>query len=165
MWLYYGMLASTHSTFFLLFSLAQRCFELMLQRTLERKTFGKYLWQHGTVQRDIADSFSDLHAARLLTLQCAHEMDLHGPRQSRQFISSIKVTVPQLTSAVIDRAVQIHGGAGVCEDFILAKALANLRTLRIADGPDEVHRQSVAMLELKRLYKEMFGTDPPRSNL
>ena len=70
-----------------------------------------------------------------------------------------------MTSRVIDRAVQIFGGAGVSEDFVLAKALAGMRTLRIADGPDEVHRRSVALLEFKRLYKEMFGTDPPRSKL
>jgi acyl-CoA dehydrogenase len=70
-----------------------------------------------------------------------------------------------MTAAVVDRAVQIFGGAGVSEDFVLAKALASLRTLRIADGPDEVHRRSVALLEMKRLYREMFGTDPPRSNL
>jgi alkylation response protein AidB-like acyl-CoA dehydrogenase len=145
--------------------IAQRCFELMLQRTLERQTFGKYLWQHGSVQRDIADSFADLNAARMLTLQCAHEMDLHGPRASRQYISSIKVAVPQLMAQVIDRAVQVHGGAGVSEDYVLAKALANMRTLRIADGPDEVHRQSVALLELKRLYRKQFAQDPPTSKL
>lgn len=144
---------------------AQRCYELMLQRTMERKTFGKYLWQHGSVQRDIADSFSDLNAARLLTLQCAHQMDLVGPRASRQLISSIKVAVPQWTTAVIDRALQVHGGAGVSDDFVLAKALAGMRTLRLADGPDEVHRQSVALLELKRLYREQFGVDAPKSKL
>ena len=137
----------------------------MLQRTLERKTFGKYLWQHGSVQRDIADSFADLHAARLLTLQCAYQMDMYGPKQSRQYISSIKVAVPQLMSSVIDRALQVHGGAGVSEDYVLAKALANMRTLRLADGPDEVHRRSVSLLEMRRLYREMFGTDPPRSKL
>ena len=132
---------------------------------MERKTFGKYLWQHGSVQRDIADSFADIHAARLLTLQCAHRMDLVGPRASRQYISSIKVAVPRLMSDVIDRALQVHGGAGVSEDYVLAKALANMRTLRIADGPDEVHRRSVALLELKRLYQETFGKDPPKSKL
>lgn len=144
---------------------AERCFELMLQRSIERKTFGKYLWQHGTIQADIADSFGEIQAARLLTLNCAQQMDEHGPRKSRQFISSIKVQVPQLCISVIDRAVQVFGGAGVSDDYVLAKALANLRTLRIADGPDAVHRQSVAMLELKRLYRSMFGTDPPRSKL
>jgi acyl-CoA dehydrogenase len=145
--------------------LAQRCYELMLKRTVERKTFGKYLWQHGTVQAEIADSFGELQAARLLTLNCAHEMDQRGPRNSRQFISSIKVQVPQLCSTVIDRALQIFGGAGVSEDFVIAKALANLRTLRIADGPDAVHRRSVALLELKGLYQRTFGKDPPRSRL
>ncbi|KAL3928255.1 MAG: hypothetical protein SGBAC_012731 [Bacillariaceae sp.] len=145
--------------------MTKRCFELMLQRSVERKTFGKYLWQHGTVQADIANSFGDIQAARLLTLNCAQQMDEHGPRQARQFISSIKVQVPDLCIGVIDKAVQVHGGAGVSEDFVLAKALANLRTLRIADGPDAVHRQSVAMLELKRLYRSTFGTDPPRSKL
>jgi acyl-CoA dehydrogenase len=145
--------------------IAQRCFELTLQRTIERKAFGKYLWQHGTVQQDIANSFADLNAARMLTLQCAHEMDIHGPQASRQYISSIKVAVPNLMSQVIDRAVQVHGGAGVSEDYILAKALASMRTLRIADGPDEVHRQSVALLELKKLYRQRFGQDPPKSKL
>jgi acyl-CoA dehydrogenase len=148
-----------------LYSSAQRCYELMLQRSVERKTFGKYLWQHGSVQSDIADSFGELQAARLLTLHCAHEMDQHGPRKSRQYISSIKVQVPQLCSAVIDRALQVFGGAGVSEDFVIAKALANVRTLRIADGPDQVHRRSVALLEMKNLYRKTFGTDPPRSRL
>jgi acyl-CoA dehydrogenase len=113
----------------MIYESAQRCFELMLQRSLERKTFGKYLWQHGSVQSDIADSVADLNMARLLTLQCAHAMDCHGPKEARQLISSIKVAVPRLASAVIDRAVQVHGGAGVCEDTILAKALAHMQTL------------------------------------
>jgi acyl-CoA dehydrogenase len=86
-------------------------------------------------------------------------------KEARQLISSIKVAVPRLASAVIDRAVQVHGGAGVCEDTILAKAWAHMRTLRIADGPDEVHRRSVALLEMRRLYRQMFGSDPPRSKL
>lgn len=148
-----------------LYFVAQRCYELMLQRSVERKTFGKYLWQHGSVQSDIADSFGEIQAARLLTLHCAHEMDQHGPRKARKYISSIKVQVPQLCSTVIDRALQIFGGAGVSEDYIIAKSLAGLRTLRIADGPDEVHRRSVALLELKALYRKTFGTDPPRSRL
>jgi acyl-CoA dehydrogenase len=148
-----------------LYSSAQRCYELMLQRSVERKAFGKYLWQHGSIQSDIADSFGELQAARLLTLHCAHEMDQHGPRKARQYISSIKVQVPQLCSSVIDRALQVFGGAGVSEDFVIAKALANVRTLRIADGPDQVHRRSVALLEMKRLHRKTFGTDPPKSRL
>ena len=132
--------------------LAQRCYELMIQRSTERKTFGKYLAEHGTIQKDIADSFNDLNQARLLTLDCAHRMDVSptGPRGARQFISGIKVAVPELCLRVIDRALQVHGGLGVCQDTILASAWAGMRTLRIADGPDEVHRRSVARMELKK---------------
>jgi acyl-CoA dehydrogenase len=132
---------------------AQRCYDLMLERSLTRKTFGKWIYEHGSLQRDIADSFSDLQAARLLTLHCAHQMDLHGPKPSRQYISSIKVAVPNLIMNVLDRALQAHGGAGVCQDTVIASAWANMRTLRIADGPDEVHRRSVALLEIKKKKK------------
>jgi acyl-CoA dehydrogenase len=136
--------------------LAQRCYDLMLNRSTERKTFGKYLFQHGSVQNDIAESFNDLNQARLLTLHCAHMMDTspNGPRGARQYISGIKVAVPALCFRVIDRALQVHGGLGVCEDTILASAWANMRTLRIADGPDEVHRRSVARIEIKKLFLE-----------
>jgi len=137
--------------------LAQRCYDLMLKRATERKTFGKYLHQHGGVQNDIADSFNDLHQARLLTLYAAHKMDIssNGPRGARQFISAIKVAVPTLCFRVIDRALQVHGGLGVCQDTILASAWANMRTLRIADGPDEVHRRSVARMEIKKLKSKL----------
>jgi len=138
--------------------LAQRCYDLMLQRSTERKTFGKYLCQHGSVQTDIAESFNDLHQARLLTLHCAHQMDISSPVQARQFISGIKVAVPALCFRVIDRALQVHGGLGVCEDTVLASAWANMRTLRIADGPDEVHRRSVARMEIKKLFLEATKT-------
>ncbi|VEU44407.1 unnamed protein product [Pseudo-nitzschia multistriata] len=132
--------------------LAQRCYELMLERSTQRKTFGKFLCQHGSVQKDIAASFHDLQQARLLTLDCAHRMDTspNGPRGARQHISSIKVAVPALCLNVIDRALQVHGGLGVCQDTILASAWAGMRTLRIADGPDEVHRRSVARIEIKK---------------
>lgn len=150
--------------------LAQRCYELMLQRSTERKTFGKHLAQHGTVQQDIADSFNDLNQARLLTLDCAHRMDVspNGPRGARQFISGIKVAVPALCLRVIDRALQVHGGLGVCQDTILASAWAGMRTLRIADGPDEVHRRSVARIELKKWVLSQSssrGTTHPPSRL
>mmetsp|Transcript_44996 Transcript_44996/g.109334 ORF Transcript_44996/g.109334 Transcript_44996/m.109334 type:complete len:516 (-) Transcript_44996:67-1614(-) len=131
--------------------MAQRCYELMLLRSTQRQTFGKFLWEHGSLQRDIADSFADIQQARLLTLHCAYMMDEYGPKQSRQLISSIKVAVPNLASKVIDRALQVYGGAGVSNDYILASAYANMRTLRIADGPDEVHRRSVAMKEIKQM--------------
>ena len=122
----------------------------MIQRSMERQTFGKYLYEHGSLQKDIAESFSDLYAARLLTLHCAYQMDVYGPKQSRQYISSIKVAVPNLIMDILDRALQAHGGQGVCDDTIIANAYANMRTLRIADGPDEVHRRSVALQEIKK---------------
>lgn len=123
----------------------------MLQRTIERKTFGKYLWEHGGCQDMIADSVTDLTAARLLTLECAAMIDNVGAKEARHMISSIKVAVPHLTYAVVDRAVQIFGGAGVSEDFVLARFLAGLRTLRIADGPDAVHKMTLARSEIKRI--------------
>lgn len=150
--------------------LAQRCYELMLQRSTERKTFGENLCQHGSVQKDIAESFNDLNQARLLTLDCAHRMDTSptGPRGARKFISGIKVAVPALCLRVIDRALQVHGGLGVCQDTILASSWAGMRTLRIADGPDEVHRRSVARMEIKQWVKsrgDEGGKPRPKSRL
>lgn len=101
----------------------------------------------------IADSYTDLESARLLTLSCAAAMDAVGPRQARTAIASIKVRVPALTYRVVDRAVQVFGGAGVEHPF-LARALAGLRTLRIADGPDAVHRRAVARMEVKRVLEQ-----------
>lgn len=129
--------------------LAARCYELMLQRAMQRRTFGMYLWEHGGCQEMIADSCADLEAARLLTLSCAAAMDTLGIKRSRDKIALIKVAVPELTYRVIDRAVQVFGGAGLSEDYILAKALAGIRSLRIADGPDAVHKRTLARLEIK----------------
>jgi acyl-CoA dehydrogenase len=133
--------------------LAARCYELMIQRSLERETFGKKLCQHGGCQEMIADSKADLESARLLTLSCASAIDSYGPHKARDLIAMIKYAVPHLAIRVIDRAVQIHGGAGVCGDFILARALASMRTLRIADGPDAVHKRTVARMEVKKAYR------------
>jgi acyl-CoA dehydrogenase len=108
----------------------------------------------------IADSLGDLEAARLLTLSCAHSMDAAGPKASRGQIATIKVSVPQLTHRVVDRAVQLFGGAGLSEDYVLARSLAALRTLRIADGPDAVHKRTVALLEIRKAKKL-----PPKSKL
>jgi acyl-CoA dehydrogenase len=135
--------------------LAARCYELMLERSLVRTTFGKLLCEHGTCQEDIADSVSDLHAARLLTLSCAAAMDQHGARAVRDKIASIKVSVPELTGRVVDRAVQMYGGAGVSDDFVLARALVGLRSLRIADGPDAVHKRTVALMEIKKAKRHL----------
>jgi acyl-CoA dehydrogenase len=123
----------------------------MIQRSFERRTFGKYLWEHGGVQEMIADSYADITAARLLTLSCADTMDRVGVKQARQQIAMIKVMVPKLTYNVVDRAIQIYGGAGVGNDTILARSLVGLRTLRIADGPDAVHQRTVARLEIQTM--------------
>lgn len=135
--------------------MAVRCYDLMCERALSRKTFGKYISEHGGCQEMIADSASDIEAARLLTLSCAEEMDFHGARAARDKIASIKVAVPALTSRVVDRAVQIHGGAGVDDKLPLARILVGLRTLRIADGPDAVHRRTVARIELRKAAKRI----------
>jgi acyl-CoA dehydrogenase len=133
-------------------------------RSTQRQTFGKFLWQHGSLQRDIADSFADLNQARLLTLMCAYEMDTKGPQSARQYISSIKVAVPNLCMSVIDRALQVFGGAGVCDDYVIANAWASMRTLRIADGPDEVHRRSVAIKEIKRVQTTEQQKQAPKQS-
>ena len=131
--------------------LTASCDEPMLDRTFQRQTFGRYLHEHGACRELIADSASDLEAARLLTLACAEDIDCMGVKGARDKIALITVTVPELTSRVVDRAVQIFCGAGVCGDFPLARALVGLRTLRIADGPDAVHKQS--LMELKKAKK------------
>lgn len=123
---------------------------MMMQRSLERKVFGKLMCEHGSCQEMIADSVADLSAARLLTLSCAAAIDDVGPHKAREQIAMIKVAVPAMTYRVVDRAVQVFGGAGVSQDFILAHILAGLRTLRIADGPDAVHQRTVARLQVKK---------------
>jgi len=136
----------------------------MLQRSLERTTFGQPLWRHGGCQEMIADSVADLESARLLTLSCAAAMDEVGAKRARDKIATIKVAVPALCYRVIDRAVQVFGGAGLSNDYILARFLAALRSLRIADGPDSVHRRTVALLEVKRA-KQGAVSSVPRSRL
>lgn len=130
--------------------LASRCYELMLQRSMVRKTFGKALYQHGGCQEMIADSAVDIEAARLLTLNCAAEIDKFGLHEARDKIAMIKVAVPQLTLRVVDRAIQIFGGAGFHHDLPLARAFAALRALQIADGPDAVHKRTLAQREIAK---------------
>lgn len=137
----------------------------MLQRCFERQTFGKYLWEHGGTHEQIADSVTDLAVARLLTLSCAATMDDVGVREARESIAIIKVAVPALTYAVVDRAVQLFGGAGVSGDFFLAQALVGLRTLRIADGPDVVHKRTVALMEIREAKSKLGHPDIERSRL
>jgi acyl-CoA dehydrogenase len=133
-----------------LIGLAERSLEAMCKRALARVAFGKPLAEQGTIRADIAESRIEIEQARLLTLKAAYLMDSVGNKEARVEIAMIKVVAPNMALRVIDRAIQMHGGAGVSGDFGLAAAWAGARTLRLADGPDEVHRETIARLELKR---------------
>jgi len=133
-----------------LIGLAERALEAMCRRVQSRVAFGKRLSEQGTIRAEIADSRIEIDQARLLTMQAAHLMDTVGNKAARREISMIKVVAPNMALRVIDRAVQVHGAGGVCEDHFLASAWANARTLRLADGPDEVHRETIAKLELRQ---------------
>jgi acyl-CoA dehydrogenase len=127
---------------------AERALEQMCRRALSRVTFGKPLATRGNVLDWIAESRIEIEMARLLTLKAAWMMDTVGNRHARTEIAAIKVAAPNVALKVLDRAIQLHGGGGVSEDFGLASAYAHLRTLRLADGPDEVHKLSIARREL-----------------
>jgi acyl-CoA dehydrogenase len=133
-----------------LIGLAERSLEAMCRRVKERVAFGKAIAEQGTIRADIANSRMEIEQARLLTLRAAYMMDRAGNKAARAEIAMIKIVAPNMALRVVDRAIQAHGGAGVTEDFGLAAAWAHARTLRIADGPDEVHRETVARLELSR---------------
>ena len=133
-----------------LIGVAERAIELMRERVKEREAFGKPLAEQGVIMEWIADSRIEIEQARLLTLKAAHMMDTVGSKEARAEIAMIKVVAPNVALKVLDRAIQAHGGAGVSDDFPLAYFWASARTLRLADGPDEVHRVSVAKLELKK---------------
>jgi acyl-CoA dehydrogenase len=133
-----------------LIGLAERSLEAMCRRVTERVAFGKPLAEQGTIRADIAESRMAIDQARLLTLKTAFLMDTVGNKEARREIAMIKVVVPRAALAVIDRAIQAHGAAGICDDFGLASAWAHARTIRLADGPDEVHREAIAKLELSQ---------------
>jgi acyl-CoA dehydrogenase len=131
---------------------AERALELLCRRSLQRVAFGKPLAELGGNADVIANARIKLEQARLLTLKAAWMLDEVGAKGARSEISQIKVAVPNIALEIIDQAIQMHGGAGVSEDFPLADLFATIRTLRIADGPDEVHRALIAKLELKKYH-------------
>ncbi len=122
----------------------------MCQRLLTRVAFGKRIAEHSVWEERIANARIEIECSRLLTLKAAYMMDTVGNKVARGEIAMIKVKAPTMALQVIDDAIQAHGGGGVTNDFGLARAWANMRTLRLADGPDEVHRRAIARLELKR---------------
>jgi len=132
---------------------AERALETMCKRVQARVAFGKPLAEQGTIRADIAISRMEIEQARLLTLKTAYMMDTVGNKAARAEISMIKVVAPNVALRVLDRAIQAHGGAGVSQDTFLAAAWANVRTLRLADGPDEVHTESIARHELQKWGK------------
>ena len=132
---------------------AERALELMTKRATERETFGKKLSEQGVIKQWISEARMAIEQARLLVLKCAWMMDEVGNKASRKEIAMIKAVVPQMALKIIDRAIQTHGGGGVCQDFPLAGFWIYARTLRLADGPDEVHLESVAKMELNK-YRE-----------
>jgi acyl-CoA dehydrogenase len=136
---------------------AERAVETMCKRVQARVAFGKPLAEQGTLRADIARSRMEIEQARLLTLKAAYMMDTAGNKEARAEIAMIKVVAPNVALQVLDRAIQAHGAAGVSQDTFLAAAWANVRTLRLADGPDEVHTEAVAKLELRK-----WGVPQPR---
>ncbi len=133
--------------------MAEKALQLMCERSLARTAFGRPLAKLGGNYDRIAEARIQIDMARLLTLQTAHVIDTEGVQSAQVWISKIKASVPLITLKVIDDAIQMHGGAGLSKDFPLAEMYMNARTLRLADGPDEVHRMVVARAELKRQTK------------
>ena len=134
--------------------MAERALDLLIARAQQRETFGKPIATRENTKDWIAESRMEIEMARLLTLKAAHLMDTVGNKQARMEIAAIKVVAPNVALKVIDRAIQIHGGGGVSDDFPLAEMWAHVRTLRLADGPDEVHKMTIARQELRRVDPE-----------
>ena len=136
-----------------LIGLAERALETMCRRVSSRVAFGKTLAEQGTIRANIARSRIEIDQARLLTMNAAHLMDTVGNKAARSEIAMIKVVAPNVATAVLDRAIQAHGAGGVSQDFFLAHAWASARSLRLADGPDEVHLEAIAKRELAKHTK------------
>jgi len=133
--------------------MAERALELMCRRAVARVTFGQPLSERSNIQDWIAEARIDIERTRLLVLKAAWMMDTAGNKEARTEIAAIKVAAPEMALRIVDRAIQVHGGGGVTDDFPLASAYAHLRTLRLADGPDEVHKRAIAHRELRK-YRE-----------
>ena len=130
--------------------LAERTLESLCQRALSRTAFGKTIAEQGVTRQWIAESRMEIDQSRLLTLYAAHMMDTVGNKEARREIAMIKVVAPKMAQKLVDRAIQVHGAGGVSQDFPLAYAYARTRTMRIVDGPDAVHEEAVARLELRK---------------
>ncbi|MDP7731040.1 acyl-CoA dehydrogenase family protein [Mycobacterium sp. TY813] len=130
--------------------MAERALELLCRRAESRVTFGKPISANANIRDWIAESRIDIEMIRLLTMKAAYLMDTVGNKEARTEIAAIKVAAPNIALKIVDRAIQVHGGGGVTDDFPLAMAWAHLRTLRLADGPDEVHKRSIASQELRK---------------
>lgn len=136
-----------------LIGLAERSLALMVHRVHSRRTFGKRISEHGKIMKDVALSRIEIDQARLLTLQAAYAMDTVGNQVARDQIAAIKIVAPRMACKVIDRAIQAFGAGGMSNDFVLARAYAGARSLRLADGPDEVHEVTLAKIEYARSLK------------
>ncbi|MCJ0905815.1 acyl-CoA dehydrogenase family protein [Rhodococcus sp. ARC_M6] len=134
--------------------MAERALELMCKRASTRITFGRPVSDNANIQDWIAEARIEIEMVRLLTLKAAYMMDTVGNKEARTEIAAIKVAAPNIALKIIDRAIQVHGGAGVTDDFPLAMAYAHMRTLRLADGPDEVHKRAIAKQELRK-YRDV----------
>ena len=126
------------------------------KRLMSRKAFGKYLSDHSVWEQRVAEARIDIEMCRLLCLKAADMMDKAGNKSARLEIAMIKVAAPRLALKIIDDAIQAHGGGGVTTDFGLAKAYAGIRTLRLADGPDEVHQRTIARMEYSKYGDLMY---------
>jgi len=129
---------------------AERALELLCRRAVSRVTFGKPVAMRANIQDWIAEARIEIEKTRLLTFKAAYLMDTVGNKEARTEIAAIKVAAPEMALKIIDRAIQVHGGGGVSNDFPLAMMYAHIRTLRLADGPDEVHKMAIAKMELKK---------------
>ena len=148
-----------------LIGMAERALSLMCHRLDSRVAFGKEISRQGVWHERIADARAKIDGARLLTLRAAYMMDTVGNKQAKAEIAVIKVVAPNMACEVIDMAIQAHGGGGVSDDFVLAGFYAHARTLRLADGPDEVHRESIAKLELGRQRALRTGFKAPEVDM